>query len=331
MKIKQLFELDLGNYSSGKEWKAAKDAQKAQGQERAKQIAMNKQQQSAGGGPGTALATVPNNQQNQVVQQKPAVDMGQADQVQNDPNVVDVDAKEVPNSKPPATAGAFGNIVNTATDAGQKTSDTEPAADQTQQATDAKIVPPTTGAKVFGDMASQLTKPDQAASQTSSSGGTITKTPTGQTHAASPDNPNQPQTPPATTQTPPGAAAPTQQKQTFGGALKNLGGQVLKGVGNAARAAPGAVAGAAGSMVGGFAGGVKRGYQQQAAGGTTPTWNTPSGAFAGGGGAQQSGGGGNNSNDIQQLNARLANIEKRLSATHEGKLQFESKFLGRKI
>ena len=132
-------------------------------------------------------------------------------------------------------------------------------------------------------------------------------------------------TPQATagSETPPPAAtdptqAPAQQKQTFGGALKQLGSKAVKGatnaVGNAIKAAPAAISGAAGSAVGGFAGGLKRGYQSQSGGG---------GSMGGG-----SAGGGNN---MQALNARLANIEKRLGVTAEGKLQFESKFLGKKI
>lgn len=190
-------------------------------------------------------------QQNQA-QEK---DMGQADQVQADPNVIDVDAKDVTNQAKLA-----------------------PPAEEPDQA---KLAAPATDPKA---------DPAQA--------------------TAEPTDPN---------------ATPA-QKQPSGAmsALKKLGGKVASGVGQAIKAAPGAVAGAAGSAVGGFAGGLKRGYQQQASGGVAPTWNTPSGATGGGAG-------GNNSNAIQQLSARLSNIEKRLSATSEGRLQFESKFLGKKI
>ena len=308
MKINQLVELDLGNFKTGAEWKAAKDAQKNAGRQAGKQIAMNKQQSATPPAqPGTAVANVPNPLQAQqdrlaqakqnyekanpdmaaatkasdldvqqsqqrandpsTYQQKPEVNLGKADQVQPDSNVVDVDAKEVPNQKQQDPgAGAFGNIVN------------------------------------------QTTNPEPE-TQASSTGGQITKTPTGQTHTANPNNPNQPTT-----------AAEPAQKQPSGAmsALKKLGGKVASGVGQAIKAAPGAITGAAGSAIGGFAGGLKRGYQQQASGGVAPTWNTPGGGQGGG-------------NDLQQLNARLSAIEKRLSATSEGKLQFESKFLGKKI
>ena len=114
--------------------------------------------------------------------------------------------------------------------------------------------------------------------QPSSTGGTITKTPTGQIHTANPNNPNQP-SPPADAQPTP----TTTQTQPSGGALSKVG-NFIKGI-------PAAITGAAGSAVGGFVGGMKRGYQSQA----------------------------------------TENIENRLSVTDEGNLQFESKFLGKKI
>lgn len=166
------------------------------------------------------------------------------------------------------------------------------------------------GAGAFDNIVNQTTNSTPDTPQTSSSGGTTTNTGNDVTHTSNPNNPNQP---PATT-----AAAPAQQKQTFGGALKQLGGKVVKGatnaVGNAIKAAPGAIAGTVGDIGGSFVGGAKGGYNK--------AYNRAGGGSMGGG----AGGG-----DIQSLNARLANIEKRLGVTAEGKLQFESKFLGKKI
>jgi hypothetical protein len=218
--------------------------------------------------------------------------------------------------------------------AAQATNTTDAGADALGQTTPAqrlaaKKASAGAGGAAFGNMASTLggaTEPavDPNAPQASSTGGTIQKTPTGQTHVATPANPNQPPaavpaevpgqaaTPAATTP----AAAPA-----AGGPNKTQMAQSL--IGKAGDIA-GSVAGAVANPLGGFVGGLRKGYNAQsgqAASGYTPRSGSGSAAPAASGA---------DANTVQALTARIDALEKRIGATAEG-FTFESKFLGMKI
>ena len=154
----------------------------------------------------------------------------------------------------------------------------------------------TAGAGAMGNIAKTLT-PDPNAPTTSSTGGTTTPTATGQTHVASPTNPNQPPVATAPEATPAGA------KGTVTG-LANTVGNVAKSVG----AVGGGIAGAFQKM--------KQGYQagRGAVGG-------PQTAPAAGATAPAAGG----DNQISQLVGRVSALEKAVGIAESYK--FESKFL----
>jgi hypothetical protein len=204
--------------------------------------------------------------------------------------------------------------------AAQATNQTDAGADSLGQTTPAqrlaaKKAAAGAGGAAFGNIANTLggaAEPvvDPNAPQASSTGGTIQKTPTGQTHTAAATNPNQPPAaaPADTTQAAPAA---TQQPQV------DANGQPIKNslIGKAV----GAIANVAGNAVGG----ARRGYNAQM--GTANTAYTPRGNAGAAGAA-----GGDTANSIQALTARIDNLEKRLATTAES-FKFESKFLGMKI